>query len=80
MNVGIYKTEKYTAYLYPTKIVISTRLQAFKVVQDRSNESLINDMKLSILRGDIKRIDELRDYEGKLEWLNCSKPQLQHMD
>lgn len=80
MDVGIYKTEKYTAYLYPTKIVICSKMQCFKIVQDRYNESLMNDLKLSILRGEIKRIDELRDYGGKLKWLNCYRPRLQPMD
>lgn len=79
MNVGIYETKKYTAYIYPTKIVICTRLQCMKVVQDRYNESLLNDLKLSILRGEIKRIDELRDYGGRLKWLNCYRPQLRRM-
>lgn len=68
-NVGVYETERYTAYIYHNKVLICTRLQTFRIttIQPCSKEAL-NSLKIDILNGKVKNIGELGTKEGKLKW------------
>lgn len=76
MEVGIYRTAKYTAYLYPKNIVICTRLQAFRVrCLNPSNRVHLDEVKLAIINGDIKTVTDVIDVCNKfLIMENCAKP------
>lgn len=75
IDVGVYQTNKYIAYIYIDSIVICTNLQCFRVRSDRYSEYYIDQLKLDILNGKVTTLSDLKDYGGKLKWNNCYKPQ-----
>lgn len=75
--MGIYKTEKYTAYIYPKSIVVCTGFQCFRISADRYKEMYIDMLVHEIMKGKVKRLDDFRTYNGELVWSNCSRPLLQ---
>lgn len=76
-SVGVYHSDKYTAYFYPRSIVITTKYQSIRISADRYNGHLLELLIVHILRGKIKRMDELRDYQGALIWTACTRPKVE---
>lgn len=73
-NGGSYKTDKFTAYFYKKSIVICTNNQCFRISTDRYNQMYIDMLALDIIRGKIRSLYELRDYNGALKWGSCNRP------
>lgn len=74
-NVGIYQTEKFTAYIYHTKIVICTKYQSFKIVyEDRTGKAWLKKLKADIRLGTIKTVSDMPAGGKSLLWQNCSRP------
>lgn len=77
IDVGVYETEKYTAYIYPKSIVICTSFQCFRITSDRYKTAYIDMLVHEIIKGKIKRMDDFKTYNGELTWSNCGRPSLQ---
>lgn len=73
-DVGIYKTLRYTAYIYPKKIIICTHLQSFRIVcENYQSYVYLNHLKLAIINGEIRTITQIAEHteKEKLKWENC---------
>lgn len=80
-NVGIYRTKKFTAYIYPRNIVICTKYQAFRISYlTRSHKCLLDDLSIAIMRGRIKTLADLQTFNGVLVWENCSQPKYHQLE
>lgn len=71
---GVYRTEKFTVYFRPRCLVICTAHQAFKISYIKpSNKKLLDELAFDILMGNIKTIQDLRDYGGQLIWTHTGQ-------
>lgn len=74
-HVGVYETKSYTAYIYATKIIVFTPLQAFRIVPCRHYyKAQLDQLKLEIIDGKIIGISDMQLKEDKLLWQNCKRP------
>lgn len=75
-KVGVYKTGNLTFYMYPTKCVICTTFQCFKVEYEvYKDKAKLDRLKLAIINGKVKSVVDIADYtKGRLQWQNCSRP------
>lgn len=72
-NVGVYTTAKYTAYIYPKKIIICTNMQCFRISYEQyQNQVYLDSLKLGILSGEIDSIYDFNTMGGRLKWNHCS--------
>lgn len=75
LNVAVYESEKFTAYLYPKKIVVCTKKQCFRITYDIfTNKHVMDTLKIAMLDGAIKTIPDIADFCVELKWVNCGKP------
>lgn len=72
-NVGVYESKDLVFYMYPKKIVVSTRLQSFRIIYDDYKHRRIMDrLKVEIISGRVNTIPDIADYcENNLVWENC---------
>lgn len=76
-GVAVYETPRYTAYIYPRSIVISTKYQAFRITCSAwQNQACIDEIILNIIKGKVYALSELRDFNGMLRYQTCNKPVL----
>lgn len=76
-NVGIYEATRYTAYIYPKNVVISTKYQSFRITKpNRHTINHLDELTLKIIKGDVKCVADIRDYNGELKWTNCNRPSI----
>lgn len=75
-SVGVYRSNKYTAYIYPKSVVICTNLQCVRITCGMwQNKHLLDSLIIDILRGKVVKLSDLKDCEGLLTWTHTSKPQ-----
>jgi len=73
-DVGVYNTEKLEFFMYPTKIIVCTKYQCFRVSYNEYKQVVyLNNLKLDILAGRIKSVVDIAEYT-KLKWENCERP------
>lgn len=75
LNVAVYQSKNYTAYLYPKKIVICNKYQCFRVNYDGfKNKQYIDILKMAILDGVIHTPSDIADLSTELIWSDCGRP------
>lgn len=75
-DVGVYVAKKFTAYMYPTSIVVCTNYQCFRISYDNYQSYIrLYELKLALFGGKIKDVVDIADHcKPYLKWENCSRP------
>lgn len=77
INVGVYQTPKYTAYIYPKNIVVVTKYQAFRIANTNPKDRIfLDELALDLIHGRIQSFCDLRDFNGALRYTDTAIPSM----